>query len=358
MAYTITGADGSVVATISDGTTDTTSTPLTLVGKNSTNYGLHLNTNMVSLLNNFSSSTNPTNAIIGQMWFDSGNNRLKYLDTGRNWRITPNLVVSGTQPTNQQQGDFWLDSTDNVLKVYSGSAYSSMGLGSSSAGSVVAKTINDSTGSAKAIMEFIASNKTMFIMTSENQFTPSSTATQADGTLYTANFPIIKPGINLRQDTTMNPRYWGIASSSEYADLAERYEADANYEPGTVMMLGGTKEVTQTTAKGQLNVIGVVSTAPAYLMNSEAGTDATHPQIAMMGRIPCKVVGKINKFDVMVTSDTPGVATSISGLMTREVYTKYGNQFDSRVKIGFAKALESYDSTSVGSIEVMIMRSF
>ena len=184
MAYTITGADGTVVATISDGTTDTTSTPLTLVGKNSTNYGLHLNTNMVSLLNNFSSSVNPTNAIIGQLWFDSGNDRLKYLDTARNWRITPNLVVSDTQPTNQQQGDFWLDSSSNVLKVYSGSTYSSMGLGSSSAGSIIAKTINDTTGTARSIMEFIASNKTMFIVTYEAQFTPASSETQADGTLY------------------------------------------------------------------------------------------------------------------------------------------------------------------------------
>ncbi len=353
MAYTITGADGTVVATISDGTTDTTSTPLTLVGKNSTNYGLHLNTNMVSLLNNFSSSVNPTNAIIGQMWFDSGNNRLKYLDTARNWRITPNLVVSDTQPTNQQQGDFWMDSTSNVLKVYSGSTYSSMGLGSSSAGSIVAKTINDTTGTAKSIMEFIASNKTMFIITSEAQFTPASTATQADSTLYTANFPTIKPGINLRQDTTLNPRYWGIASSSEYADLAERYEADAEYGPGTVMQLGGTKEVTQTTSAGSSDVIGVVSTDPAYLMNSDAGTDATHPQIAMIGRVPCKVVGTINKFDILMSSKTPGVATSISDGVTRSVYS---NSLENRKNYGFARALESYDSTSVGSIEVMLIK--
>ena len=353
MAYTITGADGTVVATISDGTTDTTSTPLTLVGKNSTNYGLHLNTNMVSLLNNFSSSVNPTNAIIGQLWFDNGNNRLKYLDTARNWRITPNLVVSDTQPTNQQQGDFWMDSSSNVLKVYSGSTYSSMGLGSSSAGSIIAKTINDTTGTARSIIEFLASNKTMFIITSEAQFTPASTATQADSTLYTANFPTIKPGINLRQDTSLNPRYWGIASSSEYADLAERYEADAEYGPGTVMRLGGTKEVTQTTSSGANDIIGVVSTDPAYLMNSDAGIDATHPQIAMIGRVPCKVVGTINKFDILMSSKTPGVATSISDGVTRSVYS---NSMENVRNYSFARALQSYDSTSVGSIEVMLIK--
>ena len=354
MAYTITGADGTVVATISDGTTDTTSTPLTLVGKNSTNYGLHLNTNMVSLLNNFSSSVNPTNAIIGQLWFDSGNDRLKYLDTARNWRITPNLVVSDTQPTNQQQGDFWLDSSSNVLKVYSGSTYSSMGLGASSAGSIIAKTINDTTGTARSIMEFIASNKTMFIMTYEAQFTPASSETQADGTLYTANFPTVKPGINLRQDTSLNPRYWGIASSSEYADLAERYEADAEYDPGTVMQLGGTKEVTQTTSLGAIDVIGIVSTDPAYLMNSGAGTDATHPQIAMIGRVPCKVVGKINKFDFLMSSKIPGVATSISTGVTR---SNYRDNLQNFRNYSFARALQSYDSTDVGSIEVMLKKA-
>ena len=218
MAYTITGRDGTVIATISDGTTDTTSTTLSLPGKNTTNYGLNINQNFVNLLNNFSGGTTPENALAGQVWFDSLTNRLKYLDTGGNWRISPNLVVSEATPSgSQSSGDFWFDTNSSTLKVYSGSAYASVGIGSSSAGSITAKTINDTTGTAHSIMEFLVGGKTMFIMSADSVFTPSSTATQDDSTLYIANFPTIKAGINLRQDTTMNPRYHGIASSAEYA---------------------------------------------------------------------------------------------------------------------------------------------
>jgi hypothetical protein len=93
------------------------------------------------------------------------------------------------------------------------------------------------------------------------------------------------------------------------ADLAERYAADENYELGTVVVIGGIKEVTVTSIKGNTAVVGPVSKNPAYKMNSEAGTDETHPYIALKGRVPCKVVGKIDKGDLLVTSAYPGYAT-------------------------------------------------
>ena len=98
------------------------------------------------------------------------------------------------------------------------------------------------------------------------------------------------------------------ASSAFYADLAERYEADAVYEEGTVLIIGGEKEVTVTSMFADTRVVGVVSKNPAYLMNKDAGNDATHPAIALKGRVPCKVIGHINKGDLLVTSDTPGYA--------------------------------------------------
>ena len=96
----------------------------------------------------------------------------------------------------------------------------------------------------------------------------------------------------------------GVSTSAQYADLAEKYEADADYEPGTVLVIGGEKEVTVTDEAGSYKVIGVVSTDPAYLMNSESNGVA----IALRGRVPCKVIGNVNKGDVLVTSDTPGYA--------------------------------------------------
>jgi hypothetical protein len=101
-----------------------------------------------------------------------------------------------------------------------------------------------------------------------------------------------------------------IASSALYADLAERYAADKVYEYGTVLVIGGDKEVTVTDKYADTRVAGIVSKNPAYMMNSEAGTDETHPYIALKGRVLCKVVGSINKGDLLVTSTFPGYAAS------------------------------------------------
>jgi len=100
----------------------------------------------------------------------------------------------------------------------------------------------------------------------------------------------------------------GTATSAQYADLAERYEADKSLEPGTVVMFGGDKEVTACGTDGCHSVAGVVSTNPAHLMNAEAGGEATHPAIALAGRVPVKVVGPVNKGDLLVSSSVEGRA--------------------------------------------------
>ena len=89
----------------------------------------------------------------------------------------------------------------------------------------------------------------------------------------------------------------GTATQAIYADLAEKYATDQTYEPGTVVVVGGTAEVTAC-AEGQ-RAIGVVSTAPAFLMNKDAEGQA----IALKGRVPCKVVGAVNKGDELVPAD-------------------------------------------------------
>lgn len=100
------------------------------------------------------------------------------------------------------------------------------------------------------------------------------------------------------------------AIRARYADLAERYAADAVYEVGTVLVIGGEKEVTTTGIKANTAVIGIVSKNPGYMMNSDAGTDETHPFIALKGRVPCRVQGRIEKGDLLVTSFHPGYATA------------------------------------------------
>lgn len=95
---------------------------------------------------------------------------------------------------------------------------------------------------------------------------------------------------------------YATAIQSFYADFAERFAADAAYEPGTVVEIGGQEEVTLAIDELSDSVFGVISTNPAHLLNSAAGTNETHPPIAVNGRVPVKVIGKINKGDRLVSA--------------------------------------------------------
>jgi hypothetical protein len=99
----------------------------------------------------------------------------------------------------------------------------------------------------------------------------------------------------------------GTATESYYADLAENYLADAEYAPGTVVEFGGAAEITQSTTHGTHRVAGVVSTNPAHLMNSHCEGDNV-AAIALQGRVPCNVIGKVAKGDMLVASNVPGYA--------------------------------------------------
>jgi len=130
----------------------------------------------------------------------------------------------------------------------------------------------------------------------------------------------------------------GTATSAHYADLAEIYEADADYEPGTVLVIGGEKEVTVTDEAGSYKVIGVVSTDPAYLMNSQANG----VPVALRGRVPCKVTGNVNKGDILIASDTPGHA--MVGAMPHSL---------SPLQI-IGRALETKTDAQPGIIEIVV----
>lgn len=113
--------------------------------------------------------------------------------------------------------------------------------------------------------------------------------------------------MNLGSTANWYGTFYGISTQAQYADLAENYVADAAYEPGTVLVFGGTAEVTISTAGHDTRVAGIVSTDPAYLMNSATPGVA----LALTGRVPCRVIGPVSKGDLLVTSDTPGVACRI-----------------------------------------------
>jgi hypothetical protein len=99
------------------------------------------------------------------------------------------------------------------------------------------------------------------------------------------------------------------ATSAQYADVAERFAADVEMPAGTVVELGGSAEITQSNTELSDSVFGVISTQAAYLMNSGAGSDATHPPIAMTGRVPVRVMGAVKKGDRLVSAGN-GMARS------------------------------------------------
>jgi hypothetical protein len=99
-----------------------------------------------------------------------------------------------------------------------------------------------------------------------------------------------------------------VSTSAQYADVAERFEADAPMTAGAVVEVGGTAEITETTSDLSENVFGVISDMPAYAMNAAAGNNESHPYVAMTGRTPVRVTGAVTKGQRLVTSSVKGCA--------------------------------------------------
>jgi len=131
---------------------------------------------------------------------------------------------------------------------------------------------------------------------------------------------------------------FATATTALYADLAENYVGDVEYQPGTVVVFGGDKEITTTTTFADARVAGAISTNPAYLMNREA----EGLPLALRGRIPCQVTGPVTKGDSLVTSQTAGYAVSVGTSLA------FGRAV-------FAKALETDLTDGLKIIEVVIL---
>jgi hypothetical protein len=114
MSYTITLTDGTTLTTVNDGSIDQTSTDLTLIGKNSTNYGAFLNDNFVRILENFANTSQPNYPIIGQLWYDTSENILKVYN-GSSFTTTSGTIVSSTVPSSIGSGDLWINNSTGQL---------------------------------------------------------------------------------------------------------------------------------------------------------------------------------------------------------------------------------------------------
>lgn len=133
----------------------------------------------------------------------------------------------------------------------------------------------------------------------------------------------------------------GTATSARYADLAERYVSDDAYKAGTILVFGGTKEVTISNTKEDKRIAGVVSTNPAYLMNSDCEGEHV-AAIALQGRVPCRVIGKVKKGDIIVSSYVDGVGV---------VWDESRNPIAGSV---IGKAIENKETYLEKTIEVVV----
>jgi len=184
---------------------------------------------------------------------------------------------------------------------------------------------------------FRSQNRLSLAPITASQITVQSITTGGDTTIGTITGQWVlasSPGVtNNRGNSRMQATY--------SADLAEFYEGDKEYDTGTVLIFGGDKEVTISTQAFDHRVAGVVSDDAAFSMYGAC--PGFKNQIALQGRVPCKVVGKVQKGDLIVTSNVPGVAMSAK------------NNAPSGTIIG--KSLEDYDSDHIGTIEVAVGRT-
>jgi hypothetical protein len=386
MAYTINLTDGTIFATIPDGTINTSSS-MTLIGKNYAGYGQFLDDNFIHLLENSSNTTAPSAPLTGQLWWDSGNNLLKVYN-GTLFKTISAATASISAPSSNSTGDLWFDTTNQQLKVWTGSAWLLVGpaftAGTGTTGAIP-DTIVDNTNVSHVVIKMYVNNNIVAIVSKDSAFTPQTpisgfgsgvlpgitlastvsavpqlfqgTATNSQtvggysassfllkNTNETTNgtFAILNNGgltvganqdfkasvtganvtlanqtsggnINFSANISGTPTTvmtingsTGVISGTQinanYADVAERFAADVEMSPGTVVELGGSAEITQVQQELSDNVFGVISTRAAYLMNSQAGTDQTHPPVAMTGRVPVRVQGIIRKGDRLVAA--------------------------------------------------------
>ena len=403
MAYTINLTDGTLFATIADGTINTSSN-MVLVGKNYAGYGEFLDENFIHLLENASNTTPPTAPLTGQLWWDKANGLMKVYN-GTAFKVISAATASSTAPTGNVQGALWYDSVNQQLNVWTGTAWVIVGPaftpGTGTTGAIVA-TITDNTSVSHVVIELYVNDSIVGIVSKDAAFTPQ---------VALSGFPTVRPGIQLStQVGAQFPLFQGTATNAEtldsldstqflrsdandtttgtlgilnntgltvgvnqdfrigvsgtaatlynqtsngniafnvniggtptqvmlingatgivsgangiyanYADVAERFAADEVLTAGTVVELGGANEITRVADELSESVFGVISTRAAYLMNAIAGTDETHPPVAMTGRVPVNTIGVVRNGDRLVSAGNglaraaqPGEATAFN----------------------------------------------
>lgn len=407
MTYFVNKTNGTAIV-VPDGTKDTTSTSLTLIGKLASSYGEDQNENFVRLLENFANSTNPSNPITGQLWYDTTNEVMKVYDaTLSAWNtVGQNIQGNVTTTANLQIGDQGFEiqqilgnvslinkannANISIFANIAGVSTKVFGIQGSTGEITVASNSTNNLGvTTKSYVDSLIGSLTANAAgqaVSLNSLSSSISTLQSNITALNSNVNSISSGsgplnakdislngniafnnsgagnvaINIKtpggvtvlsaegSSDTATPvtikGQWTLGSNASinalYADLAENFASDKIYEPGTVLVFGGTNEVTESSVENDVKVAGVVTTDPAFVMNYKL--HGTKSCIALQGRVPCKIIGPIAIGDMLVTSSIPGHAKKAQNPALGSV---------------IGKALQNYSSLEPGIIEILAGRT-
>jgi len=220
MAYTINKTDGTVVATITDGTIDNT-TSLTLFGKSYSGFGELLNENLVKLLENQAGTSAPAAPLKGELWYDATTNQIKVYN-GSNFTPLAGAQYQSAQPSNASAGDLWTDSDDDQLYVYTGSAWQLVGPVYTKGQTLSGWKIETlaSAGGDKVVSSMYVGNTRVAIL-SKDTFTPSVSQ---------SGFTQIKAGLTL--NSTLGAVFEGSTTSSTHVDVSSTSNTSASVIAG------------------------------------------------------------------------------------------------------------------------------
>ena len=403
MAYTILKSDGTPLTTIPDGTINTTSTSIGLPGRNYAGYGQTLDTNFVHQLENFADTTPPANPLRGQLWYNTNNstvyvcptdgesNALAWLaltSTSSGGTTTFGAVtVTGTMAANNLSATNTVTGNAASLNYVEIATSANIAAANITAGNVTTLTSavvttggNTTAGSLTGTWTVngglsgnavILTNGNLFIGNSgganlygirtDKYMYANGDPISFAGTYSNANVASYLPVYNgailttTTQATTLTTGAnttagtitgnWTLSSGSRfnatYADLAERFAADEIYDAGTVVELGGVKEITAVQYELSEDVFGVISDTAGYIMNAGAGNDETHPPVAVSGRVKVKVKGSVEKGQRLVSAGK-GIA--------RAAKPGEANAFNT-----IGRALEDKTTTDIGTVEAIVI---
>jgi len=404
MAYTIVKSDGTVLTTIADGTINTTSTSLGLPGRNYAGYGSALDTNFVHVTENFADSTPPANPLRGQLWYDTGDSTVKVCPTdgetnalawlsltatssGGNTtfgsvNITGNATSNNFTATNTVSANAF---TAGYLTISANATIANADITTANIGTLTTTAITTGSATTPGTIEGIwtvtgntGNNASAILLNTGGIYISNSSGAnlygiRTDKYMYANGDPVsfagtysnsnvagylpiyngnilasqlqttaITTGANTTAGTITGnfTLTTGSRLTATYADLAERFESDQAYEPGTVVELGGPAEITAVKYELSEDVFGVVSDNMAFLMNNGAGTDETHPAIAMTGRVRVRTKGQVRKGQRLVSAG--------------EGYARAAQEGEATAFNVIGRALEDKISDDFGIVEAIV----